>query len=181
MIETQKNIQFSKEAMAYAQEIIARYPEDKGKSALIPLLHIAQDEFEGWLDVPVMEYIASLLKIQAIEVFEVASFYSMFNLEKRGNCLIEVCRTSSCWLAGAEDIMRHLEKRLGIKVGETTADWKFTLRSVECLGACGYAPMFQVGDTFYEFLTIEKVDALLEQFKEEYNHKHSVYLGITVS
>ncbi len=176
MTNGQKDIQFSPETHKRANEIIARYPEGKHKSALIPLLHLAQDEFDGWLDVPVMDYVASLLNIQPIEAYEVASFYSMFNLHKRGNCLIEVCRTSSCWLMGAEDIMRHLEKRLGIKMGETTPDGHFSIRGVECLGACGYAPMFQVGDTFHEFLTIEKVDALLEGFKEDFKEKHSAYL-----
>lgn len=176
MTNGQKEIKFSSETLKRAEEIIARYPEGKHKSALIPLLHLAQDEFEGWLDVPVMDYVASLLQIQPIEVYEVASFYSMFNLHKRGNCLIEVCRTSSCWLMGAEDIMRHLEKRLGIKMGETTPDGKFTLRGVECLGACGYAPMFQVGEKFYEFLTIEKVDELLDGFKEEFKDSVSTYL-----
>jgi NADH-quinone oxidoreductase subunit E len=176
MTDVQKDIQFSPETLKRAQEIIARYPADKKKSALIPLLHLAQDEFGGWLSPEAMQHVASVLDIQDIEVYEVASFYSMFNLKKRGNCLIEVCHTSSCWLMGAEDIVRHIQKRLGIKVGETTPDGIFTLKTVECLGACGYAPMFQVGDKFYEFLTIEKVDALIDGFKGEYAGKHSVYL-----
>ena len=177
MTNGQKDIQFSPETLQRAEEIIARYPEGKHKSALIPLLHLAQDEFGGWLSPEVMNYVASILKIQNIEVYEVASFYSMFNLKKRGNCLIEVCHTSSCWLMGAEDIVRHINKRLGIEVGETTPDGLFTLKTVECLGACGYAPMLQVGDAFYEFLTIEKVDALIEGFRGEYSEKVSVYLG----
>lgn len=172
----QKEYKFSAETMARAEEIIARYPEGKQKSALIPLLHLAQDEFGGWLSPEAMQYVASILHIQDIEVYEVASFYSMFNLKKRGNCLIEVCHTSSCWLMGAEDIVRHIQKRLGIKVGETTPDGKFTLKTVECLGACGYAPMFQVGDKFHEFLTIEKVDALIDGFSEEFSDKVSTYL-----
>ena len=176
MTTVQKDIKFSPETLIRAEEIIARYPADKKKSALIPLLHLAQDAFEGWLSTESMQYVASLLDIQDIEVYEVASFYSMFNLNKRGNCLIEVCHTSSCWLMGAEDVVRHINKRLGIKVGETTPDGLFTLKTVECLGACGYAPMFQVGDKFYEFLTIEKVDALIDGFKGEFSSKHSVYL-----
>lgn len=171
-----KNIQFSAGTMAKAEEIIARYPTDKKKSALIPLLHLAQDENEGWLSVETMDYVASVLGILPIEIYEVASFYSMFNLKKRGNCLIEVCRTSSCWLSGAEDIVRHVEKRLGIKDGETTPDGKFTLKTVECLGACGYAPMLQVGDKFHEHLTIEKVDALIDQFAVEFANTNSKYL-----
>jgi NADH-quinone oxidoreductase subunit E len=171
-----KEYTFSAETMARAQEIIARYPPDKKKSALIPVLHLAQDAFGGWLSPEAMQYVAEVLDIQDIEVYEVASFYSMFNLKKRGNCLIEVCHTSSCWLMGAEDIVRHIQKRLGIKVGETTPDGIFTLKTVECLGACGYAPMFQVGDTFHEFLTIEKVDALIDGFKEAFKEKQSAYL-----
>lgn len=169
-------LKFSDAAMKHANEIIARYPNDKTKSALIPLLHIAQDEFGGWLSVPAMEYVASILKIQQIEVFEVASFYSMFNLRPRGRCLIEVCRTSSCWLMGAEDVVRHIENKFQIRDGETTADGQFTLKTVECLGACGYAPMFQVGEKFYEHLTLEKVDTLIEQFRNEYKDSFSAYL-----
>jgi NADH-quinone oxidoreductase subunit E len=171
-----KNIKFSVETMAKAEEIIARYPADKKKSALIPLLHLAQDENDGWLSAETMDYVASILGILPIEAYEVASFYSMFNLKKRGNCLIEVCRTSSCWLTGAEDIVRHIERRLGIKDGETTPDGKFSLKTVECLGACGYAPMLQVGEKYHEHLTIEKVDALIEQFKVEFANTNSKYL-----
>lgn len=171
-----KHIQFSPVTMAKAQEIIGRYPEGKQKSALIPLLHLAQDENEGWLSVETMNYVAEILHIQPIEVYEVASFYSMFNLKKRGNCLIEVCQTSSCWMMGANDIVAHIEKRLGIKNGQTTPDGKFTLKTVECLGACGYAPMFQVGDQFHEHLTIEKVDALIDGFRSEFATDNSKYL-----
>lgn len=172
-----KTYQFSDETLARAQEIISRYPEGKQKSALLPLLHLAQVEFDGWLSPEAMQYVASLLKIKPIEVYEVASFYTMFNLKPVGRCLIEVCQTSSCWLMGAEDVVRHIEKKLGIKVGETTPDGQFTLKTVECLGACGYAPMMQVGDQFHEFLTLEKVDSLLEEFKEEYKDKYSGYLA----
>jgi NADH-quinone oxidoreductase subunit E len=169
-------IQFSEKTLTKVQELLKRYPEGKGKSAILPILHLAQGEFEGWLSVPVMDYVAFILQIQPIEVYEVASFYSMYNLKPVGRCKIEVCHTSSCWLMGAEDIVRHLEQRLGIEVGETTLDGQFTLKTVECLGACGYAPMFQVGEKFYEHLTIEKVDELLEQFREAYAEEYSTYL-----
>jgi NADH-quinone oxidoreductase subunit E len=168
-------IQFSNETLATVQELIQRYPEGKQKSALIPILHLAQAEFDGWLSPESMEYVATLLGIQSIEVFEVASFYSMFNLKPVGKCHIEVCRTSSCWLMGAEDVVKHIENRLGIKPGETTADGMFTLKTVECLGACGYAPMFQVGDKYYEHLTLEKVDTLIDEFKITYQTKYSSY------
>jgi NADH-quinone oxidoreductase subunit E len=166
-----KEIKFSDETNAVAQRIIARYPEGKQKSALLPLLHLAQMEFDGWLDVPVMDYVASLLKIQSIEVYEVASFYSMFNLKPVGKCLIEVCRTGPCWLLGAEDIVRHIEKKLHIKDGESTADGMFTLKTVECLAACGTAPVIQVGETYHENMTCEKVDDMLSDYRSKGERK----------
>jgi NADH-quinone oxidoreductase subunit E len=162
-----REIRFNDETMALVQKIIKRYPEGRHKSALIPVLHIAQAEFGGWLSAPTMDYVASILNIQSIEVYEVASFYSMFNLQPVGHCLIEVCRTSSCWLMGAEDVVRHIEKKLNIKNGETTTDGQFTLKTVECLGSCGTAPMMQVGHEYHENLTLEKVDQLLDQWKAE--------------
>ena len=156
-------IKFSTESLALVNKIIKRYPEGRQKSALIPVLHLAQTEFGGWLSAEVMDYVASLLSIRPIEVYEVATFYSMFNTEPVGTCLVEVCRTGPCWLRGADDIIEHLERRLNIKVGETTADGRFTLKAVECLGACGYAPMLQCGADFFENLTTEKVDELIEK------------------
>ncbi len=164
-MSTNKNIQFSDDAMALVQKIINRYPEGKQKSALLPILHIAQAEFDGWLSPEVMDYVASLLKIQPIEVYEVATFYSMFNMKPVGKCLIEVCRTGPCWLMGAEDVVRYIEKKLGIKAGETTADGMFTLKTVECLASCGTAPMMQIGETYHENLTLEKVDDILNTHK----------------
>lgn len=160
-----KEIKFNDETLALIHKIMARYPEGKHKSAIIPVLHIAQAEFDGWLSPEVMNYVASILKIQNIEVYEVASFYSMFNLKPVGRCLLEVCRTSSCWTRGAEDVVKHLEKKLGIKEGETTKDGMFTIKTVECLGSCGSAPMLQCGASYHENLTMEKVDALLEEYR----------------
>jgi NADH-quinone oxidoreductase subunit E len=160
-------IKFSDEAMKTVQTIISHYPPEKIKSALLPVLHIAQAEFGGWLSPETMDYVASVLKIKPIEVFEVASFYTMYNLQPVGKCVIEVCQTSSCWLCGAEDIIRHIEKKLNIKAGETTKDGMFTLKTAECLGSCGTAPMIQVGASYHENLTYEKVDALLEKYKSE--------------
>jgi NADH-quinone oxidoreductase subunit E len=170
-MQNDSNIKFSNASMALVERIIRRYPEGKHKSALIPILHIAQAEFDGWLSVATMDYVASILKIQPVEVYEVASFYSMFNLKPVGKCVIEVCRTSSCWLRGAEDIISHLENKLNIKVGGTTPDGMFTLKTVECLGSCGTAPMMQVGPDFYENLTIQKTDAHLERFRSEGKRK----------
>ena len=160
-------VKFSNEALALVNKIIKRYPERKQKSALLPVLHLAQSEFDGWLSVPVMDYVASLLNIKPIEVYEVASFYSMYNLEPVGKCLIEVCQTGPCWLRGSDDIVEHLEKKLGIKNGETTPDGMFTLKTVECLGSCGTAPMLQCGADYYEDLTNEKVDTLIETLKKK--------------
>src|SRR5574343_460813 len=156
-------VRFSAESETLIKNLMKRYPEGRHKSALIPALHIAQAEFDGWLSVPVMDKVAELLNIKPIEVYEVASFYTMFNLNPVGKCLIEVCRTSSCWLRGANDIVAHIEKRLGIKDGETTPDGKFTLKTVECLGSCGTAPMLQIGKDFHENLTLDKVDKILEE------------------
>jgi NADH-quinone oxidoreductase subunit E len=162
-----KEIKFTDESMALVQRMIKRYPDGRQKSALIPILHVAQAEFEGWLSTAVMDYVASILKIQPVEVYEVASFYSMFNLKPIGKCHIEVCRTSSCWLRGAEELISHLENKLNIKIGETTPDGMFTLKTVECLGSCGTAPMMQVGADYFENLTIEKTDALLDRFRTD--------------
>jgi NADH-quinone oxidoreductase subunit E len=160
-------LSFSPETLAVAEKIISRYPEGKQKSALLPVLHLAQAEFDGWLSSDAMDYVAGLLQIAPIEVYEVASFYSMFNLKPVGKCVLEVCRTSSCWLMGAEDIVKHLEKKLHIKEGETTADGMFTLKTVECLGSCGTAPMLQCGADYYENLTMEKVDQMVDQMRQE--------------
>jgi NADH-quinone oxidoreductase subunit E len=164
-------LSFNEEALQTAKRIIARYPKGKEKSALIPLLHLAQAEFDGWLSPEAMDCVSALLDIQPIEAYEVASFYSMFNLKPVGKCVLEVCRTSSCWLMGAEDVVRHIEKKLNIHAGETTADGLFTLKTVECLGSCGTAPMLQCGADYYENLTLEKVDTLLNNLRIEDRRK----------
>jgi len=162
-------IQFNEKTMTRVNEIIARYPDGKQKSALLPVLHLAQVEFGGWLDVPVMDYVAGLLQLEPIEVYEVASFYSMFNLKPVGKHLFEVCQTGPCMLNGSDDIIDYIKQKLNIGVGETTADGMFTLKTVECLGACGYAPMMQYGKTYREHLTKEKVDAIIEECKAKNN------------
>ncbi len=154
---------FSQDKLNKIAEIISRYPEGKHKSALLPVLHLAQDEFGGWLDTPVMDYVATLLKIEPIEVYEVASFYSMYNLKPVGKYLFEVCQTGPCMLNGSDNIISYIKEKLNINNGETTTDGLFTLKTVECLGACGYAPMMQLGKTYREHLTKEKVDAIVEE------------------
>jgi NADH-quinone oxidoreductase subunit E len=147
------------------QEIIARYPQGKQKSALIPVLHLSQEEYGG-LSAETMDYVASLLQLEPIEVYEVATFYSMYNLKPVGKFLFEVCQTGPCMINGSDDIVEHIKQRLGISVGETTADGLFTLKTVECLGACGYAPMMQLGKHYREHLTKEKVDQIIEECRK---------------
>ena len=162
-------IQFKETSLAKVKEIMARYPSDKQKSALLPVLHLAQVEFDGWLDVPVMDYVAGLLNIEPIEVYEVASFYSMYNLKPVGKFVFEVCQTGPCMLNGSDDIIDYIKQKLSIGVGETTADGLFTLKTVECLGACGYAPLMQFGKTYREHLTKEKVDTIIEECRAKAN------------
>lgn len=159
-------VQFSGETYKKIKELMARYPEGKQKSALIPVLHVVQAEHEGWLDVPVMDHVAETLGILPVEVYEVASFYSMFNLNPVGKFVLEVCQTGPCMLRGSDKIMEHIKHKLNIKAGETTPDGLFTLKPAECLGACGYGPMMQLGKTYRENLTVEKVDELLEELKK---------------
>jgi NADH-quinone oxidoreductase subunit E len=156
-------IQFSENKLKEVEKIVARYPEGRQKSALIPVLHLAQQEFGGWLDVPVMDYVASLLKLSSIEVYEVATFYSMFNLKPVGRYMFEVCQTGPCMVRGADDIVDYIGKKLGIKPGQTTEDGMFTLKTVECLGACGYAPMMQMGKHYKEHLTPDRVDEIIDE------------------
>jgi NADH-quinone oxidoreductase subunit E len=155
--------EFSKEKLDKVHELIAHYPGGRQKSALLPILHLAQQEFGGWLDVSTMDYVATLLNIQPIEVYEVATFYSMYNLKPVGKYIFEVCQTGPCMLNGSDGIISYIQQKLGIGIGETTNDGLFTLRVVECLGACGYAPMMQLGKTYREHLTKEKVDSIIEE------------------
>jgi NADH-quinone oxidoreductase subunit E len=154
---------FSEQRLKEVDQIVARYPAGKQKSALLPVLHLAQQEFGGWLDVPVMDYVAGLLKLEPIEVYEVATFYSMYNLKPVGRYMFEICQTGPCMLRGSDDIIHYIYEKLGIKPGETTKDGLFTLKTVECLGACGYAPMMQMGKTYREHLSKEKIDAIIDE------------------
>jgi NADH-quinone oxidoreductase subunit E len=159
-------MKFSEEKLNKVKEIMARYPEGKHKSALIPLLHMAQDENNGWLSTEAMDYVAELLNILPIEVYEVATFYSMYNLKPVGKYIFEVCRTGPCMLNGSDQIIDYIKEKLSIKEGETTPDGMFTLKPAECLGACGYAPMMQLGNHFREHLTKEKVDAIIDECRK---------------
>lgn len=160
-------VRFSDDKLREVDKIIARYPEGKQKSALLPLLHLAQETFGGWLSADTMDYVASLLHLEPIEVYEVATFYSMYNLKPVGKFMFEVCQTGPCMINGSDEIIQYIGEKLSIKAGETTADGLFTLKTVECLGACGYAPMMQLGKTFREHLTKERVDALIEECRNK--------------
>ena len=160
-------MKFSEDKLAKVSEIIARYPEGKQKSALLPLLHLAQEEFGGWLSADTMDYVAELLSITPIEVYEVATFYSMYNLRPVGKYMFEVCQTGPCMVRGCDDIIAYITEKLGIKPGETTADGLFTLKTVECLGACGYAPMMQLGKFYREHLTKQRVDEIIEECRNK--------------
>lgn len=157
---------FNEIQLAEFNRLVARYPEGKQKSALLPVLHLAQDSFGGWLSSDTMDYVAELLHITPIEVYEVATFYSMYNLKPVGRYMFEVCQTGPCMLRGSDDIVAYIGEKLGIKPGETSADGMFTLKTVECLGACGYAPMMQLGKNYREHLTKEKVDSIIEECRK---------------
>jgi NADH-quinone oxidoreductase subunit E len=159
--------QFSEQKLKEVETIVARYPAGKHKSALLPVLHLAQQEFGGWLSSDTMDYVASLLKLEPIEVYEVATFYSMYNLKPVGKYMFEICQTGPCMINGSDNIIKYINEKLGIKPGETTSDGLFTLKTVECLGACGYAPMMQMGKTYREHLTKEKVDAIIEECRNK--------------
>lgn len=152
-------VEFSPETRAKFEALLPKYPEKR--AALLPTLWLAQEEF-GYLSPEALTYVGKLLDLAPSYVYATASFYTMYKLKPTGKYLIEVCRTLSCAMCGAFEIADHLEQKLGVKLGETTADGKYTLGTAECLGACGYAPMFQInGKQFYENLTTEKVDEIL--------------------
>ncbi|SDD33886.1 complex I 24 kDa subunit family protein [Pedobacter soli] len=167
-VEEQTPVTFSSELLAKFDEIKSRYPEGKQKSALLPLLHLVQAEFL-WVPTSAMDQVAAYLNIQPIEVYEVATFYTMYFLKPQGKYALEVCRTGPCCLVGAEKILSHLEDKLGVKEGEVTADGLFSFRGVECLAACGFGPVLQISPeyTFYENLTTDSVDKLIEDLKNK--------------
>jgi len=161
-----KDFKFTPENMKLVEKHIAKYPKGKQASAVMPLLDIAQRQNDNWIPEAAMEEIARILDMPRIKVFEVATFYTMYNLAPQGKHHIQMCTTTPCWLAGSAEVVKACEKHLGIKMGETTADGQFTLSEVECLGACVNAPVFQYnGDEFYEDLTPENVVTVLDGLK----------------
>ena len=158
-----QDINITPELMARINELLSHYPEDKKKSALLPVLHEVQDAHDNWLSYELQDKVAEILNIQPIEVYEVVSFYTMFNQKPIGKYMFEFCRTSCCATRGVEDLMDYTCNKLGIKEGETTVDGMFTVVGVECLGACGYAPMMQMGKHYKEHLTKQKVDQVIDE------------------
>ena len=149
-----------------AQKIIARYPVGRQASAVLPLLDMAQRQSGNWLPQAAMDYVADLLEMPHVHVYEVASFYTMFNLKPVGENFVQVCTTTPCWLRGSDDIVHACTKKLGIGLGETTVDGKFSLSEVECMGACVNAPMVQINDNYYEDLTPALMEKVLDDLKE---------------
>ena len=164
IVYTDEVAEFSNEIVEEMKSHLRKYPEDRKRSALIPLLFVIQRE-RGYVDNPGVNFLANFLDLEVTDVWETATFYSMFNLHKIGKHHIQVCKTLSCRIMGEEEITGHICNHLGIKPGETTEDGKFTVTRVECLGSCGTAPMLQVGFDYHEDLTIEKVDKLLDSLK----------------
>jgi NADH-quinone oxidoreductase subunit E len=151
----------SQKAIADIKHLMTKYPADKAKSALIPALHVAQIDQSNWLSSSTMDEVGAIIGVESIEVYEVATFYSQFNLKPVGKYLMEVCQTGPCMISGSDDIIDYIKQKLNINVGETSADGRFTLKTVECLGACGYAPMMQLGEHYREHLTKEKIDEMV--------------------
>ena len=153
----------SEQSRADIDRWVAKYPADQKRSAVMAALRIVQDQNNGYLNNDLMDAVAEYLDMPPIAVYEVATFYSMYELEPVGRHKICLCTNISCMLCGSDNIVEHLTQKLGIKMGQTTPDGRFTLKEVECLGACVEAPMFQIGDTYYGNLTAEKIDKILEE------------------
>jgi len=153
---------FNDANLAEAKKHIAKYPKGRQASAVMPLLWLAQYQ-EGWVSRVAMDVIAGMLEMAPIRVYEVATFYTMYSLKPKGTHLIQVCRTTPCWLRGSDGLTDLCKKKLGIGMHETTKDGKFTLMEVECLGACVNAPMVQINDDFYEDLTPESLSKVLDE------------------
>jgi NADH-quinone oxidoreductase E subunit len=161
IVHTDEVAEFSPEILEEMRSHLAKYPPDRSRSALIPLLFVVQRE-RGWIDNPGVNFLAQFLGLEVTDIWETATFYTMFNLRPVGRHHIQICKTLSCKIMGEPEITDHICSKLGIHPGDTTEDGKFTVTMVECLGSCGTAPMMQIGFDYHEDLTIEKVDKILE-------------------
>lgn len=160
--ENQNTFAFSAENVAKAEAILAKYPADRRASATLPLLTLAQRQNDNWLPRAAMDVVADMVGLPAMRVYEVATFYTMYNLKPVGKNFVQVCTNISCLIKGSDDVFKVCKKKLGIGNGETSADGNFTLLEVECLGACVNAPMMQIGDDYYEDLTAETTEKVLD-------------------
>ena len=160
--EQPASFEFTPENLEQAKQIIAKYPEGRAASAVLPLLYVAQRQHQNWVPRAAMDYIADMLGMAPIRVYEVATFYTMFHLRPVGKYLLQACTTTPCWLRGSEQVVETCKKKLGIEMNGSTADGKFTLIEVECLGACVNAPILQVNDDFYEDMDGPLTEQLLE-------------------
>lgn len=168
------SFEFSKDNLKIVDEIIARYPAGRQKSAIMPLLDLAQRQMAreakqggGWIPRAAMDEIARILDVTSMKVYEVATFYSMYNLRPVGKYNLQCCTTTPCWLRGSSDIVKAAENKLGIKMGQTTGDMQFTLTEVECMGACVNAPMMQINDDYYEDLTPERIHEIIDSLAKD--------------
>ena len=169
--------EFNKENQKKIKDILAKYPEERKKSAVMPLLDLAQRQNQNWISQDVIACISQILDMPEIKIYEVASFYTMYNLEKPGKYLLQFCKTTPCMLRGIDQIIKDCEKKLGVKMDETTVDKLFTLKAVECLGACVNAPIVQINDDFAEDLTSETFLEILEGLKEGKTFKVGSQIG----
>jgi NADH-quinone oxidoreductase E subunit len=165
-VEQPESFEFTSENLERAKAHIAKYPPGRQASAVLPLLWIAQEQSGGWLPRAAMDHVAQILEMAPIRVYEVATFYTMFNLRPVGRYLLQVCTTTPCWLCGSDAVVEACERKLGIGIGETTPDGLFTLVEVECLGACVNAPILQVNDDFYEDLDGPTTETLLDALRD---------------
>jgi len=162
-----EEFEFSKANLAKAKEIIAKYPEGRQKSAMLPLLDLAQRQNDNWLSTAAIEYVANYISQPFMRAYEVASFYTMYNLKPVGKYHIQVCGTTPCLLRGSGEIMKSCEKHAKIKCGETSKDGMFTISEVECLGACINAPLVQINDKYHENLDSEKMGDIIKELKKK--------------
>jgi NADH-quinone oxidoreductase E subunit len=164
-VEQPATFEFTPENLERARAHIAKYPPGRQQSAVLPLLDLVQRQMGGWVPRAAMDYVAGLLDMAAIRVYEVATFYTMFNLRPVGRYLMQVCTTTPCWLRGSDDVVAACEKKLGVGIGGTSADGLFTLVEVECLGGCVNAPILQVNDDFYEDLDGAATETLIDALR----------------
>jgi NADH-quinone oxidoreductase subunit E len=156
---------FTSESLEQAERTLAKYPADRRQSAVLPLLHLAQKQHGGWLPQAALDYVAEFLGVPKIRVYEVASFYDMYNTQPTGRVQVRICTTTPCWLCGSDDVVRACKEVLGVDIGQSTDDGRFYLREFECLGACANAPVLWVDDDFYEDLDYARTKEILEALK----------------